>query len=264
MKSFAIHSQARYEICMGKIKFGGALLLSLFAVGGTSEAAVYRYSGTMLICGFSATRQEAGVPVRKIGSHQLYFSYQLFSSDEDSAPRFTSYNESEKSENSMAYLTKGGIPNLLATKNWTVVDNTQKVSSFLALPKSGIKIPVEATYFTTSRPSWSTVMLQLQKPMTLQTYHDILLALGEHGVPDFNTDAPKVKWAAGTGGDPYELKLQVTSQVLDWRIYPDRLFRYLGGEWIKAIHRVQLHYPLEKFNGLSYHVDIFCDPRADH
>jgi len=218
----------------------------LIAMGMQAHADVYSYKGVELVCSVSATRQEVGVREQGIGSYIQGFGFQLFQSNTYD-PRLTAFATGPNLE-STNMIRAGGIPNLKAQQNWTVMQDIDGVNTQFSIP--GVQpIPVS---FVMDRArggmrghfsmTWSWALAQ-----------SILVGLGEKQIPDFSTDQPVVSWT-----DPKA----------------NHVFASSGGRWVQDANHlgqkqlyqeeisrdtVQIHYPADRHNGLSYHITVSCE-----
>lgn len=213
-----------------------------------SMADVYYYAASHHLCGFSASRSAISttpVELNNPNNRPQYYGLQIFAS-KVIPPRFTALNTGSAAESLVMFKT-GGIPNTAAQINWPVTNKTVQVSSFFNLP-GGAKMPI---MFTLKEDEY--VASELKIDFSLDLASNIIRFLGDKQVPNFKVDPPIVSW----GSHRNEISLKGYGTSLIWLTKPNELAISKNNRDYNVI-QVQIHYPPEKYNGLSYHIKFFC------
>lgn len=222
-----------------------ALSVFVLLTGIIAKADVYGYGGTRLVCRLEADRQEIGVPVKMIGKPIVQtFAFQLFKS-ESYSPRMTAYAQGSRAFTEK-FFEAGGIPNSQAQINWSVLDNrTYFESNIQGAGRNWLKFSLGK----------GQIEAQLQILWDLEDYQTILYALGDTQTPNFKKDPPVVD--ASSQNQIQYARTEVgfsesASPIASELMNPNTLE--------STFSQVQIHYPAEKHNGLSYHIRLSCIP----
>jgi hypothetical protein len=234
-----------------------------------SHAIQYSYAGLVFRCEVTATREAIGETRTTLGStFSSHYGIQLFSSSEHTR-RMTSFKKGTESE-VLAFLNTGGIPNKLATENRTVDQNQTTLDGTLEIPRTSLVFPV---HFGPSEQG-DDLTASLRHQVTFQELQELLTALGDSKVPDFQKNPPIVTRMSRQlkGDNPMLVSIEMSSgrwdtgskwkSFLEWQYSANNL---RPGFWQGDMYKnpymwgVQVHYPSDKFNGLSYHLDLWCN-----
>jgi hypothetical protein len=229
------------------------LLIALSVFFSTnSEAEVYSYGASHYFCGFSADRGSISMKPVELGKPQIqFYAFQVFAS-ENNFPRFTAYNTGD-AKSSLSFFQSGGIPNRSAAVNWPLSARTSQVDSYLNLSNAG-KMPITFALKSqmTQGTYYSVIEARLKIDFSLDLATRILQALGDTRIPNFKTDPPIVRWISTLSS----FSLGGHGTPIVWQTDPSHLYIALEDEL--NMLQVQLHYPPDKYNGLSYHIRFFC------
>lgn len=215
-----------------------------------AKAETYSYAASKISCRMSATKEAIGKSIVDVGgeySHIAYsFGFQLFKS-EVMKPRFTSIITGDDTAIDAALLV-GGIPNFHAKQNWTVTDNRMEVTDQFVI--GGLSFPIVFKILPqTSDGGRTTINVKLVFPIPSYYVQEILSALGDVDTPDFSTEPPTIDTSSGYFG------ISTYAEVYKWGTSAIGL---TARQTTYSIVDIQIHYPPEKHNGLSYHLKLKC------
>jgi len=218
-------------------------LLAIAAATFTAQAETYFYAGGTAICSLTATRQSVGQSPVTVGSMDEYYGFQLFQSENYSS-RLTAFTAGTNQQVS-AMLAAGGIPNANAAQNWTIPDYVTSFSySFSVYGVFTFPVAFNST------PDTNDMTGRIHVAWTLDMAQKILAAMKDTSAPNFQLDPPIVSWTT-----PEDLDFSFVHAPFEQRATN----LGAGYEDHRAISDVQVHYPIDQHNGLSYHFIVTCE-----
>ena len=219
-----------------------------------AQAEVYRYAGVSFNCRVYGDQRDISTEAFSLkNTYDQVYTFQVFKS-QNIPPIFTAFSTEEAPENFEDHkemLKKGGVPNKIAQVNWPVTEKKQKFQTEFTIP--GLPSwPMEVLYVKNASNHRDIFSARVGVPKTLENLQSILEFLGANP-PNFSEEPPVVSWNGFAS--PW---ISIALKPNAWSIGNHNLQWWWGNWNVHERSTVQIHYPPEKHNGLSYHITFEC------